>query len=57
LKNVIHSANIIGACDVELHEFKARLFGKMPEVSQTAGEKIVNANNVVAFGQKRITKM
>jgi hypothetical protein len=57
LKNVIHAADIKRASDVELHEFETRLAAKMLDIAQAAGEKIVDTNNIMAFGQKGITKV
>ena len=40
-----------------LIEFKARLALQMRNIAQASGKQIIHTDNIVAFSQKRITKM
>src|SRR5258708_6556201 len=57
VEDVIDRAQVEGLVDILLNKLKPRLVLKVFDVADTAGDEIVYANHLMAFGQQRITEM
>src|SRR5581483_4988253 len=57
VKHVVDVAAIEWIVNIDLAEFEPRFIAKMLKVRLPAGKKIVNCDDRIAVGQKRIAKM
>ncbi len=57
VEDVVDGARIEWLADIVLDEAEAGLVGEMGEIGMVAGREVVEADDGVAFGEQRVTKM
>jgi len=57
VEHIVHRPDVEGLADVLFDKAETRLLRKMREIRRVAGAEVVDADNGVAFGEKRVSKV